>query len=91
MNLGQLSRRRWQIAVALSAVVVVIYFGFILLIAFDKELVATRVAPGLSLGILLGVLVIVSAWALIMVYVRWTNANYDVAVADIRRAHQEGR
>ncbi len=47
--------------------------------------------PGLSLGILLGVLVIVTAWVLIMIYVRWTNEHYDDTVADIRRAHQEGR
>jgi uncharacterized membrane protein (DUF485 family) len=86
MNLGQLSRRRWQIAVALSAVVVVIYFGFILLIAFDKELVATRIAPGLSLGILLGALVIIAAWITTWIYVRWANGPYDRRVRELRAA-----
>ena len=33
--------------------------------------------PGLSVGILLGVLVIVTAWVLIVVYVRWANRHYD--------------
>jgi uncharacterized membrane protein (DUF485 family) len=47
--------------------------------------------PGLSLGILLGVLVIVTAWALIVIYVKWTNDHYDSAVAEIRLDRREGR
>ena len=69
----------------------VIYVGFILLIAFNKPLLGVVLMPGLSVGILLGVLVIITAWALILVYVKWTNDHYDHAVADIRKAHQEGR
>ncbi len=51
----------------------VAYFGFILLVAFDKPLLGRLVVPGLSLGILLGALVIVVAWVLIWIYVRWAN------------------
>jgi uncharacterized membrane protein (DUF485 family) len=40
--------------------------------------------PGLSIGIALGVVVIVAAWALILVYVRWANDHYDREVAAIR-------
>ncbi len=90
-RLETLSAARWRLSIILTAAMTIIYVGFILLIAFDKERLGRVLVPGLSLGILLGVLVIVAAWLLIMIYVRWTNANYDVAVADIRRAHQEGR
>lgn len=90
-RLVTLSAARWRLSIILTAAMTLIYVAFILLIAFDKQLLGTVLVPGLSLGILLGVLVIVSAWALIMIYVRWTNANYDVAVADIHRAHKEGR
>ena len=90
-RLSRLSAARWRLAVILTAAMTVIYVGFILLVAFNKPLLATVLVPGLSLGILLGVLVIVSAWVLIMIYVRWTNANYDAAVADIHRDHREGR
>lgn len=55
----------------------VIYFGFILLVAFNKPLLGTPLVPGLSLGILLGALVIISAWVLIYFYVRWANTYYD--------------
>jgi len=84
MSLTQLSRQRWRLAIALSAVVVAVYFGFVLLIAFDKELVATLLAPGLSLGILLGALVIVAAWVATWIYVRWANSHFDRRVAELR-------
>jgi uncharacterized membrane protein (DUF485 family) len=62
----------------------VIYLGFILLVAFAKPLLGTMLARGLSLGTLLGVLVIVAAWLLIWVYVRWANGHYDRTVAALR-------
>lgn len=83
--LRALTRRRWRIASALTAVMVALYFGFILLIAFDKTLLGTLVTPGLSLGILLGALVIVGAWILTWIYVRWANRVYDPELARIER------
>lgn len=76
-RLRALAARRWRIAISLTMAVIVLYFGFILLIAFNKPLLATRLMPGLSLGILLGALVIVGSWLLTWVYVRWANAHYD--------------
>jgi uncharacterized membrane protein (DUF485 family) len=84
MSLTQLSRQRWRLAITLSAVVVAVYFGFVLLVAFDKDLVATLLAPGLSLGILLGALVIVAAWIVTWIYVRWANSHFDRRVAELR-------
>lgn len=79
-RLTALGTARWKIAGSLTAVMMLVYFGFIALIAYDKPLLATKVAPGLTLGILLGALVIVAAWLLTWVYVRWANAHYDAAV-----------
>jgi len=84
-QLRALDAARWRIAISLTAAMTVIYVGFILLIAYAKPLLATRVAPGLSLGILLGVMVILAAWLLILVYVRWANRHYDTALAALRR------
>ena len=86
MTLGLLSRQRWRIATALSAVMILVYFGFVLLVAFDKPLLGTLIAPGLSIGILLGALVIVAAWILTWYYVRWANAHLDRRVSEIRAA-----
>ena len=72
-----LARLRWRMAVTLSALVVVIYFGFILLIAFNKEAMGSLIVPGLSLGIVLGALVIALTWAITWFYVRWANRHVD--------------
>ncbi len=57
----------------LSGSMIVIYLGFILLVAYDKPLLGTQIVPGLSWGILLGALVIVSAWVLTLIYVLAAN------------------
>ena len=79
-ELHKLLRQRSVVATSLSLVVILIYFGFILLIAFNRPLMSTKLADGLSLGILLGALVIIASWALTYVYVRWANAHFDAAV-----------
>jgi uncharacterized membrane protein (DUF485 family) len=84
-RLTRVAAARWRLAILLTAIMTVVYVGFILLVAFNKPLLGTVLVPGLSVGILLGVLVIVTAWALIVVYVKWTNDHYDTAVADVRR------
>jgi uncharacterized membrane protein (DUF485 family) len=85
-RLRELHQARWRIALALTGAVIVVYFGFILLIAYRRELLATRLAPGLALGIVLGALVIVASWLLTWIYVRWANANYDTALERIRES-----
>ena len=79
-----LARAQWRLALGLTAAMMAIYFGFTLLVAWAKPLLAAQIVPGLSVGILLGALVIVSAWALIGVYVRWANSHYDATVASLR-------
>jgi uncharacterized membrane protein (DUF485 family) len=82
----RLAARRWRLALALTAAMLAVYLGFILLIAFAKPLMAVRVTGGLTVGILLGMLVIVSAWLLTFTYVRWANNHYDRALSDIGAA-----
>ena len=83
-DLKALDRARWRIAVMLTVAMMAVYFGFILLVAYDKALLTRLIMPGLSLGILLGALVIVAAWVLIWIYVRWANQHYDAAIDALR-------
>jgi uncharacterized membrane protein (DUF485 family) len=62
----------------------VVYFGFILLIAFAKDFLAERVVSGLSVGMALGVFVILATWVLTWIYVRWANRVYEPEVARLR-------
>ena len=76
---------RWRVAVSLTIAMMVVYFGFILLVAFRKPLLGTQIIDGLSLGMLLGALVIVVAWVLTWVYVRWANRHYDASLRSLRQ------
>lgn len=65
----------------LTAVMMAVYFGFILLVAFAKPTAGSLLADGrVSLGIVLGALVIVLAPVLTSIYVRWANKHYDGAL-----------
>ena len=77
---------RLKLGLILTTLMLIFYFGFILLVAFDKPLLSILLSPGLSLGILLGGLVIVSAWVLSMIYVLWANKRYDRIIAEAVRA-----
>ena len=79
-RLNALGAARWKIAGTLTVAIMLVYFGFIALIAYNKELLARRLTHGLTLGILLGALVIVASWLLTWIYVRWANAHYDTEV-----------
>jgi uncharacterized membrane protein (DUF485 family) len=84
-TLEAVSAARWRIAVSLTIAMMVTYFGFILLVAFNKPLLGTLITPGLSLGILLGALTIVVAWVLTWIYISWANAHYDTSIRGLRR------
>ena len=83
-SLRALANQRWRISLWLTGAMMFVYFGFILLVAFNKELMGKTLIPGLSIGILLGALTIVTAWVLIYIYVRWTNNHYDNQLEDLR-------
>jgi uncharacterized membrane protein (DUF485 family) len=82
--LQELARRRWRVAIALTVAMIALYFGFILLVAFNKPLLGRLIAPGLSIGVVFGALVIVLSWILTWIYVRWANTHYDTALRDLR-------
>jgi uncharacterized membrane protein (DUF485 family) len=82
--LSDLASAQWRLALALTAAMMLVYFGFILLVAFAKPFLGTILVPGLSLGTLLGALTIVSAWIFIWIYVRWANDHYDRTVSSLR-------
>jgi len=78
-KLEAFGRARRRTSLVLSAVMLFVYFGFILLGAFAKDFMGSLLVPGLSWGVLLGAAVILVAFALTGVYVRWTN-QHEVAL-----------
>jgi uncharacterized membrane protein (DUF485 family) len=76
--------RRWRVALLLTSALFVVYYGFILLVATQRGLLAIRVGEVTTLGIVLGVAVLVLAWVLTATYVVWANRNYDPEVQRLR-------
>lgn len=72
-------------SIVMTVCVMVIYYGYIVLIAFDKEWLATKLGPGMttSIGIPLGLGVIVSTIILTNIYVRRANTEFDELNAQI--------
>ena len=74
----RLVRARSTLGWALAAVMVVVYLGLIALVAFDKPLVAQPIGDGpTTLGIVLGIGVIVTAIVLVGIYVAIANSKFD--------------
>ena len=84
-SLRDLDAARWRIALRLTAAMICLYFGFILLVAYGREVLAIQLVPGLTLGILLGALVIAISWLLTWVYVSWAARYYDPRLRAIDR------
>lgn len=85
LDLIRLARARWRVSLILTALMLLVYFGFILLTAFQKEAMGQELVPGLSVGILLGAAVIVVTVLLTAVYIYWANAHYDPELRAIQR------
>ncbi len=73
----ELVRERTRFSWILSGIMLVVYLGFILLVAFDKSLMAMKVGTTTSLGIVLGLGVIVLAFLLTGIYVFRANGRFD--------------
>ncbi|MFA6143234.1 MAG: DUF485 domain-containing protein [Sulfurimonas sp.] len=70
---------RSRFAWTLTIIMLVIYFGFVLVIAFDPTYLGTPLSAGsvTTIGIPVGVGVILSAFILTGIYVRRANGEFD--------------
>ena len=70
----------------LSIIMLVVYYGYILLIAFNRDLLATRIGSGvMTWGIPIGLFVIVFTVLITAIYVRRANGEFDELTARIRQ------
>ena len=77
--------RRWRVSLVLTTLLFLLYYGYIVLIAVNRELLSMKIGEVTTLGIPLGAAVIVGAWALTAAYVVWANRHYDPEVDRLRR------
>ena len=81
----ELVQRRGRFAATLALLVIVVFFSFVLLVAFAPQVIAIRLFEGshLTVGIALGFAQFVFFCALTWVYVRRANGEYDRLTAEI--------
>jgi len=83
-NYQELVRRRSSLGWMLSLIMLVVYFGFILLVAYAPKFLGTPLGTGVTtIGIPIGLFVIVLAFVLTGIYVGKANSSYDVLIRRI--------
>jgi uncharacterized membrane protein (DUF485 family) len=71
----------------LAGAMMVVYYGFILLVAFDKPLLATRIGSGvMTLGMPIGLGVIIFTVVITAIYVRRANGEFDRLAAELKQS-----
>ena len=78
-----LVRRKQKLSLTLTLIIFVVYFGYMGLMAFAPETLAAP-AGAATLGIPVGIGIIIFGWILTGVYVKWANGAYDTMVARVR-------
>ncbi len=61
-----------------------LYFGFVALIAFNKPFLASKLSGAITVGIPIAVGTIFFSWVLTGIYIRWANKKYDVLVEKVK-------
>jgi uncharacterized membrane protein (DUF485 family) len=74
----ELKSKRSRISWWLTLSMMVVYYGFILLVAYDKEFLATKIGNGVTTyGMPLGIGVLVFTIIITIIYVRRANGEFD--------------
>jgi uncharacterized membrane protein (DUF485 family) len=85
----RLVRGKWTIAIVLTVLLFIVYYGFIFLMAMNKPFLAQKIGDHTTLGFPLAAGVIGAAWVLTAIYIIWANRVLDVEVsrlvADVKK------
>jgi uncharacterized membrane protein (DUF485 family) len=83
----ELKAKRTRFGWWLTLAMMLVYYGFILLVAFDKPFLAQRLGAGvMTLGIPIGFGVILFTIAITAYYVQRANSEFDDLAADVAKA-----
>ncbi|MCA1932369.1 MAG: DUF485 domain-containing protein [Calditerrivibrio sp.] len=80
-----LVRRKWIVSYVLLALLFLVYYGYIFIIAGNKAALAVKIGEYTNVGLILGPLVIIISWGLTAFYVWWANNTYDKEVEELKK------
>jgi len=81
----ELVARRSRFAWLLAATVLLLFYGFVMLVAFAPGVLAAPVVEGsmLTVGVAAGLFMFLFFWLLTALYVRRANGQFDALTAEI--------
>ena len=80
----ELRTQRNRLGIFLTALMLIVYYGYIALIAFDKKFLAQPIGTGVTtLGIPIGMGVIIFTIVITAIYVRRANGEFDTLTKEI--------
>ncbi len=81
----QLSKQKDTISMILTILELVLYFGFIGLVAYNKPYLAQKMSAGgsVTIGIPIAVGTILLSWVFTGIYIWWANKKYDELVKKV--------
>ena len=83
----ELKAKRTSFGMWLTLAMMVVYYGFILLVAFNKPFLATRLGAGvMTYAMPIGFGVILFTVLITVIYVRRANSEYDALAEQISKA-----
>lgn len=87
----ELVTKRSKFGWTLSIIILVVYYAFILLIAFSPETLGAKISPdGMATwGIPVGIAIIIFAFALTGIYVKRANSEFDGLLDDVKNELKE--
>lgn len=81
---AELVATRDSLSLKLTIATLVLYYGYILLIAFDPKFLGMKLGAGvMTLGMPVGLVVIVVSFVIVGIYVKKANASFDQLTAQI--------
>ncbi len=86
----ELVSKRSKFAWTLTIIMLVVYYAYILLIAFSPETLGAKIGSGMTtVGIPVGIAIIVFSFAMTGIYVRRANGEFDDLLKEVKKDIEE--
>ncbi len=89
-NYQKLVAQRKSFSWTLAIITLILYYGFIAVVAFAPGIISTKVAGDITIGIIIGVAIILASVLLTGIYVLRANSEYDDLTNAVVRAAKLG-
>lgn len=81
---AKLRSTRTSITAILTVLTLITYYGYIFLLAYGKSLLSAKISDNITLGLPIGIAVIIFSWVLTYTYANWANKKYDQMVEEVK-------